>query len=110
MARILVVDDEKGVRSFLAESLELGGHTVGRAEDGEAALAALERQSFDLVFTDLRMPRLAGIPFLKRVRELYPEIEIVVLTAHGSVDTAVEAMKLGAFDYLQKPVGSPDGW
>jgi len=108
MARILVVDDEEGVRSFLAESLELGGHTVARAEDGEAALAALARQSFDLVFTDLRMPRLAGIPFLKRVRELYPEIEIVVLTAHGSVDTAVEAMKLGAFDYLQKPVGSPD--
>jgi two-component system response regulator FlrC len=108
MGRILVVDDEEGVRSFLAESLELGGHNVRQAEDGEAALDALARQSFELLFTDLRMPRLDGIPFLKKVRAQHPELEIVVLTAHGSVDTAVEAMKLGAFDYLQKPVGSPD--
>jgi two-component system response regulator FlrC len=108
MARILVVDDEEGIRSFLAESLELGGHAVHQAEDGEAALAALSRQSFELVFSDLRMPRLGGIPFLKRVREQHPDLEVIVLTAHGSVDTAVEAMKLGAFDYLQKPVGSPD--
>ena len=108
MARILVVDDEDGVRSFLAETLELGGHTVAQAADGEAALAQLARHGFDLLITDLRMPRLDGLTLLRQVRAQQPEIEVIVLTAHGSVATAVEAMRLGAFDYLQKPVDGPD--
>ena len=108
MARILVVDDEDGLRSFFVETLELGGHVVAEAPDGEAAWALLARQAFDLMLTDLRMPRLDGMELLRRVRAQFPEMEVIVLTAHGTVSTAVEALKLGAFDYLQKPVESPD--
>jgi DNA-binding response OmpR family regulator len=108
LARILVVDDEDGLRSFFVETLELGGHLVAQAADGEAALALLARQAFDLMLTDLRMPRLDGMELLRRVRAQFPEMEVIVLTAHGTVTTAVEALKLGAFDYLQKPVESPD--
>jgi two-component system response regulator FlrC len=108
MARVLVVDDEEGIRSFLAESLELEGHAVQQAVDGQAALECLARHSFDLLLTDLSMPRLDGMELLRRVRQHYPELEVIVLTAHGSVDSAVEAMRLGAFDYLQKPLESPD--
>jgi two-component system, NtrC family, response regulator AtoC len=108
VARILVVDDEDGLRSFFVETLELGGHVVTQAADGEAALALLSRRAFDLMLTDLRMPRLDGMELLRRVRAQFPEMEVIVLTAHGTVSTAVEALKLGAFDYLQKPVESPD--
>jgi len=108
MARILVADDEAGVRSFLAETLELGGHVVAQAADGEQALALLARQAFDLLVTDLRMPRLDGLALLRQAQAQQPDLEVIVLTAHGSVATAVEAMRLGAFDYLQKPVDGPE--
>jgi two-component system, NtrC family, response regulator AtoC len=107
MARILVADDEEGVRSYVAEALELAGHTVAQAEDGEAALRLVSQQAFELLITDLRMPKLDGISLLRTVRTQQPEMEVIVLTAHGAVETAVEAMKLGAFDYLQKPIDSP---
>ena len=107
MARILVVDDEEGIREFVAEALELSGHEAQTADSGDAAARVLARRSFDLLFTDLKMPgTLDGIGLLRKVKAEQPHLEVVVLTAHGSVDTAVEAMKLGAFDYLQKPVGS----
>ena len=108
MARILVADDEGGVRSFLAETLELGGHEVEQAADGEEALALLARRAFDLLVTDLRMPRRDGMQVLREAQACQPELEVIVLTAHGSVSSAVEAMRLGAFDYLQKPVDGPD--
>jgi two-component system response regulator FlrC len=107
VARILVADDEEGLRDFVAEALEDDGHVVTRAADGAEALQQLARATFDLVITDLRMPRVDGLAVLQRVRAETPETEAIVLTAHGSVDTAVEAMKLGAFDYLEKPIGSP---
>ena len=107
MARILVADDERGVRGFIAEALEDDGHTVVQAADGAEAAGRLAKQSFDLMFTDLRMPRVDGMALLRQVRAEQPELEVVVLTAFGTVDTAVEAMKLGAFDYLQKPIGGP---
>ncbi len=106
MATILVADDEEGIRTFVAEALEMAGHDVETAPDGHAAAERMEKTSFDLLITDLKMPGLDGLQLLKRVRSEQPEVEVVVLTAHGSVDTAVEAMKAGAFDYLQKPVGS----
>src|SRR5438309_11647813 len=98
MAHILVVDDEDGIRSFLTEALALDGHAVTEAADGEAALERLARKGFDLLLTDLRMPRLDGLELVRRVRRHHPDIEIIVLTAHGGVDSAVEAMRLGAFD------------
>ena len=108
MARILVADDEAGVRSFLAETLELGGHEVAQAADGEEALALLARRAFDLLVTDLRMPKRDGMEVLREAHARQPDLEVIVLTAHGSVSSAVEAMRLGAFDYLQKPLDGPD--
>ena len=107
MAQILVVDDEEGVRSFLAEALELDDHEVETAADGEQALEILRERSFDVVLTDLKMPRVDGMTLLARLREDEPSTEVIVLTAHGTVDVAVDAMHQGAFDFLQKPVSSP---
>jgi two-component system response regulator AtoC len=107
VGRILVVDDEAGVRAFLAGALESDGHQVTQAEDGEAALACLRQQAFHVLVTDLRMPKLDGMALLRHARAERPETEVIVLTAHGAVDSAVEAMKLGACEYLQKPLASP---
>jgi two-component system response regulator FlrC len=108
MAKILIVDDEAGIREFLADALGDEGHETATAADGMAALAELHARAFDLMITDLRMPgALDGIDLLRKAKTDQPEMEVIVLTAHGTVDTAVEAMKLGAFDYLQKPVSSP---
>ncbi len=107
MARILVVDDDDDVRGFLAEALEASGHEVEQATDGEQAYRRLLARSFHLLVTDLKMPRLDGMELLRRMRIEQPELEIIVLTAHGKVAGAVEAIKLGAFDYLEKPLESP---
>jgi two-component system response regulator FlrC len=108
MARILIADDERGLREFATDSLELDGHQVSAVADGNAAATALDRRGFDLVITDLRMPGLSGLDLVRKVRAEQPETEIIVVTAHGSVESAVEAMKLGAFDYLEKPLSGPD--
>ncbi len=107
MGRILVVDDEEGVRSFVAESLEIDGHQVEEAASGPQALERLRARSFELVLTDLRMPGMDGLELLRQVQAEQPEVEFIVLTAHGNVETAVQAMKLGAFDFIQKPVSGP---
>jgi DNA-binding NtrC family response regulator len=103
-ARILLVEDETNIRSALATMLEKQGHTVRAAGTGEEALALLEDAPADLVITDLRMPGQGGMDFLRRMKERWPETEAVVMTAFGSIDTAVEAMRLGAYDYLTKPI------
>jgi two-component system response regulator FlrC len=108
MARVLVVDDEEGLRDFIAEVVEEDGHDVTVAADGAEAATILADHGFDLLITDLRMPRLDGMTLLRRARTDQPDMEVIVLTAHGTVETAVDAMKLGAFDYLEKPIGSPD--
>jgi len=108
MARVLVVDDEAGIREFIAEALESDGHTVLQARDGSEAVQRLDTQRFDLLITDLKMPGLDGLSLLRKMRAEQPEVEVIVLTAHGTVQTAVTAMKLGAFEYLQKPLSGPD--
>src|SRR5690606_27856758 len=108
MARILVADDEAGIREFVADALELDGHDVVAAADGKAAAKLLDERGFELVITDLKMPGLDGMALLRKVRAEQPEVEVIVMTAHGTVDNAVEAMKLGAFEYLQKPLSGPD--
>jgi two-component system, NtrC family, response regulator AtoC len=108
MARILVADDEPGLREFLADTLALDDHVVVTAPDGKAAAKLLDERGFDLVITDLKMPGLDGMALLRKVRAEQPEVEVIVMTAHGTVDNAVEAMKLGAFEYLQKPISGPD--
>jgi two-component system response regulator FlrC len=107
MGRILVVDDEDGLRAYLAEALAGAGHEVTTAGTVDEALARLASQAFHVVLTDLRMPGAGGMAIVRKVRGEQPETEVIVLTAYGSVDTAVEAMKLGAFDYLQKPIAGP---
>ncbi len=103
MAELLIVDDEKLVREFLSETLSQAGYAVRTAENGEAALKEISDREFDLIFTDVKMPQLSGIELLKAVRQSSPFTSVVVITAYGTVADAVEAMKLGAFDYLPKP-------
>src|ERR1700689_13755 len=107
VGRVRVADDEEGIRTFLAESLERAGHEVTQVADGAAAVRAAHEEPFDVVLTDLRMPGTDGMTVVRTVRTQQPDVEVIVLTAFGDVATAVEAMKLGAFDYLQKPVEGP---
>jgi two-component system response regulator FlrC len=107
MARVLVVDDEEGVRSFLAEALDGEGYEVVAAASGHEAVALLDRQGFDVVVTDLKMPGLDGLALLAKVRAEMPETQVILLTAHATVHTAVHALKAGAFDYVEKPIEGP---
>lgn len=103
MARILVVDDQDMMRDSLAGILAREGHEVVAAADGAAAVSKLGSARFDLLITDLRMPKLTGMDLLAESKRLRPEMPVVLMTAFASVNTAVEAMKLGAYDYIQKP-------
>jgi len=107
VARILVADDEASFRELLADVLEGAGHEVVEARDGVEALAALQHEPFNLVLTDQRMPRMGGLELVRRSRELAAPPPIVVLTAYGTIPEAVEAVRLGAADYLTKPLSSP---
>lgn len=107
MAQILVVDDDEGVRSYIAEALELGGYSVLQARDGEEGIKLISTQSFDLVLSDLKMPSVDGMTLLRHAKQLRPDLTVVIITAHGTVNSAVEAMKLGADDFIQKPISSP---
>jgi signal transduction histidine kinase len=103
--KILVVDDEKEIRDFLMKALtRIGGFQVELAEDGEEALKKIEKQRFDLVMTDLKMPRVDGLQLIKEISRLNPGILTVLMTGHGTIDSAIEAMKQGASDYLTKPI------
>ncbi len=106
--KILIVDDELSVRQSLREWFLEDGFQVEAAEDGNAALARMDSGPFDIVIIDLKMPGMDGITLQKRVREIDKDAAIIILTAYASVETAVEALKLGAFDYVTKPVDPDD--
>src|SRR5262249_44338509 len=108
MARILVVDDEAGIREFMSDALEGSGHGVVAAADGAAAAKLVDERGFDVVVTDLKMPGLDGMALLRKLREEQPEVEVIVLTAHGPAGPAGEPMRPGAFDSLAKPLSGPD--
>ena len=101
--QILIVDDQRNMRATLAILLRGAGYETAEAADGETAIEKLGQESFDLVLTDLRMGRVDGMEVLRKVREASPTTEVIVMTAYGTVESAVSAMRLGAFDYLQKP-------
>ncbi len=101
--KVLVVDDEETIREMLAEFLEMEGYLVDTAEDGMAALSAMEDDHFDLVLTDLKMPRMGGITLLEQIGKHAPSTMAVIMTGFGTVDTAIDAMKRGAHDYILKP-------
>ncbi|MBL8934748.1 MAG: sigma-54-dependent Fis family transcriptional regulator [Archangium sp.] len=103
MSRVLVVDDEANLRKVLAAMLRKDGYEVAIAENGEVAQAEFEKNGADVVITDMVMPKVGGLELLKAVHATRPDVPVIIITAHGTVDSAVEAIKLGAFDYITKP-------
>jgi two-component system nitrogen regulation response regulator GlnG len=101
--RLLIADDEDSLRWVLEKGFRSAGYQVTAVRDGLAALAQVEAQPFDLVLLDVRMPGMDGLTLLKEVRERRPETQVVVMTAHGTMETAIQAMQQGAYDYLAKP-------
>src|SRR6476620_8285 len=101
--QVLIVDDEPNLRKILAAQLSRDGYDVLTADDGEQGLEMLREHHIDMVITDLKMPKVDGMTLLREALAEQPDLPIVMITAHGTVDTAVEALKLGAFDYLTKP-------
>ncbi len=101
--QILIADDEPNMRKVLRVMLEHDGYEVHEAEDGATALALFSENHIDIVITDLKMPKIGGMELLRGIIDLNTDIPVIMITAHGTVDTAVEALKLGAFDYITKP-------
>ena len=106
--RLLVIDDEQNMRHMLSIMLKKSGYQVETAADGLEGLAALEKKHFDFILCDIKMPNMGGMEFLKSAREKLQDTTVIVMSAYGSVDTAIEAMKLGAYDYISKPFKSDE--
>ena len=103
MRNILVIDDDYHMRTALAEALTEAGYGVGSAEDGKVALESIKKSAYDLVITDVKMPHMNGIDLLGHIKKEQCSLPVIVITAYGTVEHAVNAMKEGAFDYIQKP-------
>jgi two-component system nitrogen regulation response regulator NtrX len=103
MANILIIDDEKAIRYALREILEHEGHKVDEAEDGATGLDKARKGRFDLVMCDIKMPRMDGLEVLEKLQAHDTDVPVVMISGHGTIDTAVDALKKGAFDYIQKP-------
>ena len=103
-AKVLLVDDEEDFLSTLAERLEARGLKVNTVTSGEQAVAKAEKEGFDLIVLDLAMPGMDGLETLKRIKAKQPDAEIIILSGQGSIKTSIEAMKLGAEDFIEKPV------
>ncbi len=106
MSNILVIDDKGSMREMLSASLTADGHEVDAADSGQAGVERSKRKQYDVVLTDLKMPDLSGLDVLSQVKESNPAAAVIMMTAYGTIETAVEAMKRGAFDFLQKPFDS----
>ena len=104
MAKILVIDDERSIRNIIGELLEMEGHTVKTAENGAAGYKMVCDEPFELVISDIKMPEMDGIELLDKLIETHPDQTVVMISGHGNIDTAVECIKKGAFDYIEKPV------
>ena len=102
-AHILCVDDEEVVLDSFRKILVLGGYCVDTVETGQEALGLIQKNDYDFVFTDLKMPNMSGTDVVKSVKHLRPDVDVIVITGYASVDTAVECMKHGAMDYVEKP-------
>jgi DNA-binding NtrC family response regulator len=105
---VLVIDDEEEFRDLTVKSLKRHKLVVQGAESGEKGLELLQAGSFDVVLLDVKMPGMSGIETLRQIRSSHPLVEVVLLTGHASVDSGIEGMKLGAFDYLMKPIDLED--
>lgn len=106
--KLLVVDDEKDFVEMFSLRLEEAGHSVSSVFTGKDCLSVLKKNDFDVVILDIKMPGMDGIDTLREIKQKHPIVEVILLTGHGSVDTAVDGMKMGAFDYLLKPANFGD--
>jgi two-component system nitrogen regulation response regulator NtrX len=104
MSKILVIDDERAIRNTLKEVLEYEKHEVDLAEDGPSGLGLFNTNSYDIVLCDIKMAKMDGIEVLQKICETSSDIPVVMISGHGNIDTAVEAIKKGAFDFLEKPL------
>lgn len=104
MAKILVIDDERSIRNTLKDILEFEKHKVSLAENGKQGLEIAQNEAFDLIFSDIKMPEIDGIELLTLLKEREIEVPIVMISGHGTIDTAVECIKKGAFDFIEKPI------
>ena len=103
MANILIIDDEKAIRKTLSEILSYEGYKIDEAADGEEGLKKFGEKTYDLVLCDIKMPKLDGIEFLEKSKLVNPDVPVIMISGHGNIDTAVEAVKKGAFDFISKP-------
>ena len=103
MATLLIIDDEKAIRKTLTEILSFEGYTIDEAVDGEEGLKKFKEKSYDVVLCDIKMPKIDGIEFLQKATESNPDVPIIIISGHGNIETAVEAVKKGAYDFVQKP-------
>src|SRR4030095_10989064 len=103
MADILIIDDEKAIRKTLSEILSFEGYKIEEASDGEEGLKKFKDKNYDVVLCDIKMPKIDGIEFLQKAGEANPDIPIIMISGHGNIETAVEAVKTGAYDYISKP-------
>lgn len=103
MSNILIVDDEKAIRKTLGEILSYEGYKIDEAGDGEEGLKKFKEKTYDVVLCDIKMPKLDGIEFLDKAGEINPDVPVIMISGHGTIETAVEAVKKGAFDYVSKP-------
>src|SRR4051812_32114844 len=106
--RLLIVDDDEQLRQTLQRRFQRQGLSVTAADSAEAALQLLDKCRFDVALLDLHLPGMSGIEFLERLKTAQPEVEAILFTGHGSMDTAILAMKRGAYDYLTKPFHLPE--
>ncbi|MGG9972293.1 sigma-54-dependent transcriptional regulator [Ferruginibacter sp. SUN002] len=103
MPNILIIDDEKAIRKTLAEILSYEGYKIDEAADGDEGLKKFSSASYDVVLCDVKMPKMDGIEFLEKAKQVNPDVPIIIISGHGNIETAVEAVKKGAFDYISKP-------
>ncbi len=103
MPSILIIDDEKSIRKTLGEILSFEGYKIDEASDGEEGFRKFKEKNYDVVLCDIKMPKLDGIEFLELAKEVNSEVPIIIISGHGNIDTAVEAVKKGAYDYISKP-------
>lgn len=103
MAKILIVDDDRSIRRTLKDILEFEKYEVDEAEDGLTCLVKVKQDKYDVIIMDIKMPKMDGMDAIDRLQELYPDIPVIMISGHGDIDTAVEAVKKGAFDFLSKP-------
>jgi two-component system nitrogen regulation response regulator NtrX len=104
LPKILIIDDEKSIRNTLKEILAYEGYDVSEAQDGIEGIKLAEKDKFDIILSDIKMPKMDGIEVLERLQEITPETPVVMISGHGNIETAVEAIRKGAFDYISKPL------